>query len=95
MGSFSLSLIFAAGLFIGTAISLLVIRKTGLYKYVWNQIKRKKHWVNLLEWLILTLFVVAVLVGFGSLISQDEALIRFIIGLGTGLTMAFLPIRND
>ncbi len=94
MGSFTTSLIFAAGLFIGTALSMLLVRKTGFYSYVWNQIKRKKHWLNLLQWSILSFFVVAVFVGFGSLISSDESMIRFLIGLGLGLTMALLPIKE-
>ncbi len=94
MGSFTLSLIFGAGIFTGTIISLVVVRKTGVYNYVWNQIKRKNHWVNLLQWFVLTLFVEAVLVGFGSLINRSESVIQFIVGLGLGLMMALLPMKK-
>lgn len=94
MESYTLSFIFAAGVFIGTTISIIVVRKTAVYNTVWKQIKRKNHYVNMLQWLILTLFSVAVFVGFGSLISKSDALIQFMIGLGSGLMMALLPMKE-
>ncbi len=59
-----------------------------------NKLKDKNHYVNMLQWLILTLFSVAVFVGFGSLISKSDALIQFMIGLGSGLMMALLPMKE-
>lgn len=94
MGTFALSLYFGAGVLSGTLISLFVVRKFGLYAKLWKQLESKKHWLNQIKWVILTLFVQSAVLGLVSLINPSDEIKQISLGLGIGLMMALLPMKK-
>lgn len=94
MTSLTMSLYFGAGILSGTLISIFINRKTKLYDALWNQIKRPQAWLNTLQWFVLTLFVVAVFLGFSSLLNPSVEVRQLIIGFASGLMMAYLPTKD-